>query len=98
MRAWLTDRSATFDAAVQVDDVVIADITPSALIDVVLLDVFCPDVLALDGSRTMDDDLVDQPHTLAVIAPPMADKTAMIRSMIQRILDFLSSFILFVIW
>ena len=53
------DGTASFDGAVEVDDVVIADVCPSIVADVPLTDVSCTEVLAFDRGGAMDDDEVD---------------------------------------
>ena len=53
------DGTASFDGAVEVDDVVIVDVCPSIVADVPLSDVGCTEVLAFDRGRAMDDNEVD---------------------------------------
>lgn len=65
MCSWLADGPAMLDGAVEVNDVVVADVTPAVpfrwLRGVPSLDVSCSIVSLIGGSAAMDDDIVNIP-------------------------------------
>src|SRR5690606_10600935 len=80
MGADLADRPTFYHAAVAIDDIVVADVRPTALF-VPGADVGNGEILAFWRRRAVDDDLVDRPHGVIEaktvrIGRPLADCNA----------------------